>query len=163
MGRLTYNVNSIVFTPDNNLYGGHEYTMPRKGTSVGNGGNGGNSNEITIYDQPINGDKHEQKTVEVNLPTGLKSVTFMTKDQDGNYRNWADMYVRKGSYPKLTYEIIPGGNVVNFSSVADCAGEKPNNESEICVFQNPAAGKWYVTLFGYNNYFQSRLIVSGSK
>jgi|GEM_PF-5976755 len=167
-GRLTYNTNSITFTPEGSLYVGQPYTMNRKGTSGGGNNNGGNNNggnnsgTDTAYAQNIDGKKHEQKVVSVTLPSGLKSVTFKTVDQAGNYRNYADMYVRKGSEPKLTYNITQHG-VANFSYQGDCGSDKANNESEVCVFQNPAAGTWYVTLFGYNQDFESRLLIITTK
>ena len=80
-------------------------------------------------------------------------VLIVKQSATNEYRNTADLFVRRGSAPTVT-------KTPTYSWVADCFGIKPNREDEVCVFDNPASGTWYIMLFGYNTYFSSQLKVT---
>lgn len=130
------------------------------GNGNGNGGNSGGTTE-TLYEKQVEGKLHEQRIISFNVPAGTKTLTIRTFELDGSDKNSADMFVRAGSQPKITHTYPPATS--SYSWVADCSSIKPNRESELCTFSNPKAGTWYVTLYGYNDYFWSRLNISITK
>jgi len=89
-----------------------------------------------------------------------KTLTVRTAEFDGSDKNSADMFVRRGSAPIISHTFPPAAA---YTYAADCSSIKPNREAELCTFSNPNAGTWYVTLYGYNDYFWSRLIITTTK
>lgn len=109
----------------------------------------------TIYNQVVSGNNQDQKIVSFNLPSGIKTLTVMTTEYPGE-KNSADLFVRKGQNP-----VIISNSPYQYT--ADCASIKPNRENEMCTFSNPESGTWKVMLYGFNIYFDSRLIIMTSK
>lgn len=131
------------------------------GGNGGGTGGGGNGSSDTLYSKQVAGALHEKKTISFNVPVGTKTLTVGTAEFDGSDKNSADMFVRSGSAPVITHTYPPASS--SYTYTADCSGIKPNREPELCTFNNPKAGTWYVTLYGYNDYFWSRLIVTITK
>ncbi len=133
------------------------------GNSGGNngGGNGGGGNQIdTVYKEQYIGDEHEEITITYTPPAGTKSMTIRTTEFGQFDRNTADMFVRKGSKPKITHTYPP--NVSKYEWEADFAGVNPNREDEVYTVSNPS-GTYYITLYGYNTYFSSWLVITTTK
>lgn len=122
----------------------------------GNGNGNGSGAGDTLYNEVIEGDTYDEIIVRFNLSSGYSKLTVMTTETGAYERNSADMFVSKGSDPKITSKLP-------YTYTADCASIKPNRESEVCTFQNPGSGQWSVMLYGYNTYFWSRLIIIASK
>ncbi|MFC3034371.1 S8 family peptidase [Pseudoalteromonas fenneropenaei] len=66
----------------------------------------------------------------LDVPAGMSSLTVSTSGGSGD----SDMYVKLGSQPT--------------TSSYDCRPYK-NGNSETCTFSNPAAGKYYISLYAY--------------
>ncbi|MET1256878.1 PPC domain-containing protein [Aliikangiella maris] len=66
------------------------------------------------------------------LPAGYSTMTVSISGGFGD----ADMYVRHGAQ--------------STSSSYDCRPYKSGN-NETCTFNNPAAGTWYIDLYGYSS------------
>ncbi len=116
----------------------------------------------TLVDKQLDGEAYEKKTFSFTVPSGVKSMVIKTSESGSAYRNTADMFVRKGSAP-IVNGPKPPTNLPAYSWTADCYGVKPNRESEVCTFTNPGSGTWYVTLYGYNTYFSSKVTVTITK
>lgn len=136
--------------------------------SPGTGGGTGNPDTsiptapITLADKDVSGESYELKTFSFTVPSGVKSMTIRTTESTTAYRNTADLFVRKGSAP-IVAGPKPPTNLPKYSWTADCEGIRPNREDEVCTFTNPGSGTWYVSLYGYNTYFSSRLLVTYTK
>ncbi|MET1257650.1 PPC domain-containing protein, partial [Aliikangiella maris] len=65
------------------------------------------------------------------LPAGYSTMTVSISGGSGD----ADMYVRRGAQPT--------------SSSYDCRPYEDGN-NETCSFNNPQAGTWYISLYGYS-------------
>ncbi len=126
------------------------------GNGTGNGNGNGSGAGDTLYNEVIEGDTYDEMMVRFTLPSGYSKLTVMTTEIGVGEKNSADMFVSKGTDPKITSKSP-------YSYTADCASIKPNRENEVCTFQNPGAGQWSVLLYGYNTYFWSRLIVIATK
>jgi hypothetical protein len=91
----------------------------------------------------LSGTKDSEKLYYVNVPAGAASLSVSIAGGTGD----ADLYVRRGALPNRS------------SSDYDCAPLTfSNNES--CSFDSPAAGAWYIDVFGYNAYSGVTLLVS---
>jgi hypothetical protein len=132
------------------------------GTGTGTGSGTTTPTTQTLIDQVIEGDAYEKKTISFTLPSGIKTMVIKTSESAAAWRNSADMFVRKGSAPVVNGPKPPSYTPA-YSWTADCAGTKPNREEEVCTFNSPASGTYYVTLYGYNTYYSSRLTVSTTK
>jgi len=142
-------------------------TVVSSGSSSGSTGGGTGSGTTTptsqvLVDKDLDGDSYEKKTISFTVPSGVKSMVIRTTESNTAYRNTADMFVRKGSAPVVNGP-KPPSNTPAYSWTADCSGTKPNREDEVCTFNNPASGTWYVTLYGYNTYYSSRVLVTITK
>ena len=80
-------------------------------------------------------------------------MEIRTLEYTNAYRNTAKLFVRRGSAPTVT-------KTFSYSLLADCFSIKPNRQSQVCVFDNPASATWYLMLFGCNTYFKSLLEVT---
>lgn len=69
----------------------------------------------------------------ITVPAGTSSLTVKMFNGTGD----ADLYVRAGSYPTL--------------SAYNCRPYLSGN-NETCTISNPAAGTWYVSIYGYSAY-----------
>lgn len=140
------------------------------GSPSGGTGSGGNNDPgtgtgtgtSTLVDKDISGEDYELKTISFTVPAGVKSMTIKTSEPTAAYRNSADLFVRKGSAP-IVAGPKPPTYLPKYTWTADCNGIKPNRESEVCTFTNPGSGTWYVSLYGYNTYFISKLTVTITK
>lgn len=137
--------------------------LAKKGifNSVPNGGNGGGINSEdadTIFIMDVDGGLNDQVLRSFTCPSGYSKMTVKTICSQGAgcsswNPNYADMFVSYGSIPQVSNLDF------NYTWTADCSSILPNNEEEICNFNNPQAGTWNVVLFGYNNDFFSKLVV----
>lgn len=159
---------------DNSMPGENGHWMSSYVASTGATGNSGGTNssggsagtsttstDQILLDVTISGNTYDRKSTSVVIPAGLKSVTFRTHEPDNiNYKNSADMFVRKGSAPVVNHN--PPKDYT-YTWTADFAGIAPNREEEVYTISNPSSGTYYILLFGYNTYFTSRLTVTGVK
>ena len=150
-GNISISGTTLTVSPDNRS----EYTLVKPGSSGSGGGTGGGGGTTTTLaiDQLIAGSEGDKKILYFTLPANVKKMEIHTTESTNAYRNTADLFVRRGSAPTVT-------KTPTYSWVADCFGIKPNREDEVCVFDNPASGTWYIMLFGYNTYFSSQLKVT---
>jgi hypothetical protein len=81
----------------------------------------------------IAGALDSERTFVVTVPAGARRLVVRTADGTGD----VDVYVRRGA---------PATDVA-----WDCASTELAT-AETCEFESPAAGEWYVTLFGYTAY-----------
>ena len=126
------------------------------GTGGTGGGSGSTSGEIKLIDQDVFGNKGDLKIVSFTVPPGVKTMVVKTNEPDNNYRNLADLFVRRNIQP--TVSVASG-----YSWQADYSSRTPNREIKICTISNPPSGTWYAGLYGYNMYFNSRLTVTITK
>ncbi len=127
------------------------------GSSGGTGGGSGStSGEIKLIDQDVTGNKGDLKIVSFTVPSGVKTMVVKTNEPNNNYRNLADLFVRRNSPPSVS---VSSG----YSWTADYSSRTPNREIKICTISNPSSGTWYAGLYGYNMYFTSRLTVTITK
>jgi pre-peptidase len=141
------------------------------GTLVSSGsGSGGGGTSTTppppssqiLVDKVLEGEKYAKQTLSFTLPSGVKTMEIRTSESSSAYYNAADMFVRRGSAPVVNGP-KPPNNTPAYTWTADCHGIKPNREQEVCTFNNPTSGTWYVTLYGYNTYYSSRVTVTITK
>jgi hypothetical protein len=141
------------------------------GSLVSSGSSGGSGTTTTppptpttqvLVDKDLSGDSYEKKTISFTVPSGVKTMVIRTTESSSAYRNTADLFVRKGSAPVVNGP-KPPNNTPAYSWTADCHGIKPNREDEVCTFNSPGAGTWYVTLYGYNSDYSSRVLVNITK
>lgn len=156
---ITVGTNDEVIFSNSNRY---DYSFKKKTASGGGGSGGGNGNGNiegdTVFKQKYNGDMYEEITVTYTPTPGTKSVTFLaTEFNDIADRNTADMFVRKGAKP-----IINNDKISKYSWTADHAGINPNRADEIYTVNNPS-GTYYITLYGYDTYFLSWLVIVEKK
>lgn len=69
----------------------------------------------------------------ITVPAGATNLTVTTSGGTGDL----DLFVRLGNLPS--------------NGTADCSSEGPDN-AETCVVPSPAAGTWYVMLYGFEAY-----------
>ncbi|RPD43552.1 pre-peptidase C-terminal domain-containing protein [Paracnuella aquatica] len=145
-------------------------TKIASGTSSGSSGSTGGSTgsgtttptSQTLVDKDLSGDSYEKKTISFTVPTGVKTMVIRTTESNTAYRNTADLFVRRGSAPIVNGPKPPSWTPA-YSWTADCSGIQPNRVDEVCTFNNPGSGTWYITLYGYNTYFSSRVLVTITK
>lgn len=93
--------------------------------SVSSGNTGGNANVDNI-----SGSRRAWQRYTLDVPAGMSKLTVTTSGGTGD----ADLYLRFNASPT--------------TSTYDCRSEdKANTES--CVINNPTAGKWHISLYGY--------------
>ncbi|RZL05308.1 MAG: hypothetical protein EOO89_26790 [Pedobacter sp.] len=130
------------------------------------GGSGGVTNPgpttTTLVNTELIGNQYETKTTSFTVPAGTKSMTVRTSEAGNATYNAADLFVRKGSAPVVAGP-RPPKDLPKYTWTADCYSINPNREQEVCTFNNPGSGTWYVTLYGYNLSFRSTLTVTITK
>lgn len=137
---------------------------------LGNGGSGtggtggtgstgsiGGTVSTLLSKTDLKGAKDSKQTISFTVPTGVKKMEITLSEGTYGYQ-MADMFVRKGSAPLITR-----ANYANSGWTADCAGIQPNRETEQCVFSNPGSDTWYVTIYGYWEYYGADLTVKITK
>lgn len=128
--------------------------------SAGSGGTGGSatSAETKLIDQDVTGIKYQLKVVSFVVPVGVKTLVIKAHEPTSNYRNLADLFVRRGSAP-----IVSKTALTAYTWTADYNSQTPNREQKICTISNPPSGTWYAGLFGYSSDYNSRLVVTITK
>ena len=81
----------------------------------------------------ISGASGSMRHYRITVPTGATQLSVSTSGTTGD----ADLFVRRGSQAT--------------TSTSDCESENANS-TESCVIANPAAGEWYVLLYGFTSY-----------
>ncbi|WP_210418780.1 S8 family peptidase [Aliikangiella coralliicola] len=94
----------------------------------GGGNNGGTANYNSL-----SGSQGAWKHHQITIPAGMSSLVVNMSGGSGD----ADLYVRQSSQPTL--------------SSYNCRPWK-NGNTETCTISNPAAGTWYVSVYGYRTY-----------
>ena len=143
--------NKLKITPD----GAAPYTLNKGVKSTGTGGSGGSigGTNQTLVNQKVEGEIGDKKIFKITVPTGVKQMEIRTTEVAGEfYRNFADLFVRRGSDP--TVSLTP-----KYSWIADWPSVNPNREDEVILIQNPPTGVYHIMLYGYNSYFISQLVV----
>lgn len=132
-------------------------SMGSGGGSTGSGGSG-TTVETKLIDTDVTGSKYQLKIVSFVVPVGTKSLVVKTHEPNTNYRNLADLFVRRGSAP-----IVSKTALTAYTWTTDYTSQTPNREQKICTIASPPSGTWYAGLFGYNSDFNSRLLVTITK
>lgn len=132
------------------------------GTSGTGGGSGTTTGTTTLSQGDISGSAYQLKVVSFIVPSGVKSMVVKTHEPNFNYRNLADLYVRKGSVP-IVAGPKPPSYLPKYTWTADYYSQTPNRADKICTISNPGSGTWYVGLYGYNSDFQSYMTVTITK
>lgn len=94
------------------------------------GGGGGASG---LYETNLSGNRNSWQDFSVEVPAGTSSLNVTMSGGTGD----ADLYVR--------FDALPSRN--NYNCRPYLSG---NNET--CTISNPAAGTWYISIFGYSSY-----------
>ena len=128
--------------------------------SSGSGGTGGSvpSAETKLIDQDVTGIKFQLKVVSFVVPVGVKTLVIKAHEPNSNYRNLADLFVKRGSAPLVSKTALTA-----YTWTADYNSQTPNREQKICTISNPPSGTWYAGLFGYSSDYNSRLVVTITK
>lgn len=92
---------------------------------------GGVGGSASITD--VSGARRAWNHYTVDIPAGMGSLTVAMSGGTGD----ADLYVRQSGQPT--------------TSSYDCRPYK-NGNSETCNFNNPTAGTWYISIYGYSAY-----------
>lgn len=113
----------------------------------GNGnptGPGGGSGTLLVSGTPvanISGAAGSEKLYRINVPAGTGFLNVTTSGGTGD----VDLYVKQGSAPTTT--------------VSDCDSESAST-SESCSIASPAAGTWYIMMYGYEAYSGVTLVAA---
>ena len=95
----------------------------------------------------------DQKIFTVTLPTGIKELEVITSEKTGEYYyNTADLFVRYNAAPVISTSS-------GYTWTATRHSINPNRDQEIISINSPQAGKWYITVYGYNTHLTSHLTV----
>ncbi len=166
-----YYVNAYAKSATGVITYGNELSFKTTGTGPGTGagpgagtgpGTGTGTSKEIIVDTELKGEAYEKVGFSFTLPAGVKTMEIRTVESATAYWNTADLFVRKGSAPVVAGPKPPTWTPA-YSWTADCHSTEPNRSEEVCPFTNPGAGTWYVTLYGYNTYFRSRVIITITK
>ena len=95
------------------------------------GGSGGGTTGEEHYN--VSGSQGQWKNFTFEIPSGVSSFSVNMSGGSGD----ADLYVRRNALPTLS----------NY----DCRPYRWGND-ETCDFTNPAAGTWYISIYGYEAY-----------
>ncbi|AFU97965.1 pre-peptidase C-terminal domain-containing protein [Simiduia agarivorans] len=99
--------------------------------STGGGGGNGGAGSAEVTD--VSGARRSWTHYTVEIPAGMSVLNINMAGGTGD----ADMYVRYGAQPT--------------SSAYDCRPYKSGN-AESCVMNNPTAGTWHISIYGYRAY-----------
>lgn len=132
------------------------------GGTGGSGGTGGTTGETKLVDRDVTGKAYQLIVVSFAVPTGVKTMVVKTNEPTNNYRNLADLFLRRGSAP-IVAGPKPPTYLPKYTWTADYISHTPNREVKICTISNPSSGTWYAGLYGFNSDFQSRLTVTITK
>ncbi|MDK1286889.1 S8 family serine peptidase [Pseudoalteromonas umbrosa] len=83
------------------------------------------------FEKVISGGKNETKAFTYEVPAGATSLKVTLSGGSGD----ADLYIKHGAEP--------------WAFDSDCASENPDTSNESCVINNPKAGTWYISAYGY--------------
>lgn len=133
-------------------------SIANSGGTGGTGSTGTSTGETILKDLDVTGSKYELKVVSFAVPTGVTKLVVKLHEPTVNYRNLADLFVRKGSAP-----IVSKTAVTAYTWTTDYTSQTPNREIKICTITNPPSGTWYAGLFGYSSDYTSRLTVTITK
>ncbi len=146
-GNMIFSGDVLNVIPDN----GPSYSLTKVNSGSNGGSSGENESSEIIFNQCVEGKNQDKKIFKFNVPNTVKKLELIATETQGSCDyNLSDMFVRKGSAPTVS---ISSG----YKWEADCASVKSNREDEICSFDNPGSGEWYVMLYGYNSDFITNL------
>lgn len=94
-----------------------------------------------ISESGLSGSKGAWRDFTIQIPAGTTQLVAKISGGSGD----ADLYVRRGALPT--------------TSAFDCRPYQ-NGNAESCTLKNPAAGTWYVSLYGYDKYANVSLTAS---
>lgn len=101
----------------------------------------------------LEGDRKSSKVYTITVPSGTANLTITLSESESGGSQLADLFVRRGAEAVIVDEPQP------YSWTADCASYLPNRETETCTFNSPAAGTYYITVYGYHAYWGADLKV----
>ncbi|HLS47392.1 MAG TPA: PPC domain-containing protein [Gemmatimonadales bacterium] len=113
------------------------------GTGPGDGDGDGNGTPLTS-DTPLTGRSGDEGSTElyrITVPAGATRLTVTTTGGTGDL----DLYVRQGQEPTPTSH--------------DCESAGGDND-ELCEFDDPAAGTWYIMLEAFETYSGASLLAT---
>ena len=104
----------------------------------------GAAGPVEILNQAnIEGADKSLNVFKITVPAGTTTLEVFLEQSLG------DLYVKRGSPPVVD----PVRSTSQFD--ADCASMKSNYDTEACRIANPAAGEWFIGVFGYHAYYGS--------
>ena len=90
----------------------------------------------------VSGGSKATKKFTYNVPAGSSKLTVKTSGGTGD----ADLYIKHG--------------IEAWGLDFDCASENADTSNEECVINNPKAGIWHISVFGYTAFNNAKLTVS---
>jgi hypothetical protein len=102
----------------------------------------------------LQGDRKSKRVFNITIPSGTKSLEVTLTESPNGGRQQADLFVRRGAEAVIVDEPKP------YSWTADCASVESNRSPERCVFNNPAAATYYITVYGYHEYWGADLKIT---
>ncbi|MEB0260333.1 MULTISPECIES: hypothetical protein [unclassified Mucilaginibacter] len=130
------------------------------GSGTGTGTGTGTSS--TLADKDVSGKAYKTAGFSFTLPSGYKTMKIRTTEKNNNYRNLADLFVRKGSAPFVAGPLPPTYQP-KYAWTADYHEIGVNRDDRSVTISNPSSGTWYVALYGYNSDFDSQVIITATK
>ena len=130
-------------------------STPTTPTTPSNPGTPSTDDIELLYKKNLEGNEKSETVYTVTVPSGAKKLVVKTFEEDIYGHNLGDLYVKFGSRPT----IVTAPKLTS----TECNSVNSNREDEVCTFTNPAAGTWYITLYGYHAYYGTSLRVTYSK
>jgi hypothetical protein len=100
----------------------------------------------------IEGDRKSSNVYTIDVPSGTSTLTVTLSEAEFGSQ-LADLFVRRDTEAEIVDEPQP------YSWTADCASVLPNRETETCTINSPPAGRYYITVYGYHEYWGADLKV----
>jgi len=161
-GRVRIDATSLTVTsseyPSPTGQANWQRTTPPSSPPPTSGGNPPPSNPpagtvTTVVDTTgLQGEERSKLYWPITVPAGTKEIRVTTTEDNEYGRNLGDIFIQHGSRPTASHH--------PYTWTAYDESVKPNRENELIVVSNPAAGTWYVMLYGYHAYWGTSLKVT---
>lgn len=109
---------------------------------------------LVMSEPGLEGDDGSSITWSIDIPSGLSRFEVVLEEEEFGSQ-LADLFVRRGSQASISE--LP------YNWTADCASVRPNRETEVCAFDNPQSGTYYITIYGYHAYWGAKLTATISQ
>lgn len=101
----------------------------------------------------LEGARKSKRVFNIDIAPGTTFLQVTLSEAAGG-RQLADLFVRRGAEAVIIDEPQP------YSWTADCAKVEPNRITEVCTFNNPPAGRYFITVYGYHEYWGADLKIT---